>query len=318
MNTRVLLFATACFVSLSSIATAGEVRTWTDKTGQYTIDASLIAFDDDQVIIERASDKQLGAVAIDQLSKADQEYLQSKEAIDAADEVTDALQKWTLRNGLQVNGRLVNYGRRQVVVRRARGKVYVNDRAFENLPAIYQRIVPLIVAEAGNKVEDAASLEKWLASRGGAPQTFVVDGVVLELENGDEYGIPFFMFSDADLAVLKPGWDAWLAANTEQDYDAQQQESTRLQVEAALYRQEQQQLQEQVERRRIAQMQLGLQAVDAGITDVWEVTLYPGRGTPGPPLWVTGFARDSRSATQQALANNPGYVAGPVRKVSGY
>ncbi len=293
---------------------AGQVRTWTDTTGQYTVDAALIAFDEQQAILERVTDKQLGAVAIDKLSEQDQEYLKSKVAVDEADDLTGELQKWTLQSGLQLNGRLVDYGSREVVLRRSRGNVYVNDRLFSNLPAIYQRIVPLIVANAGNKVDDARSLERWLASRGGQPQSLVVDGVVLELENGDEYGVPFFMFREQDLRVLQPGWEDWLAANTKQDYAARQEESLRLQVEAAQYRQQQQQ--ENWERRRIAQMQLVLQAVDAGITSVWEVTLYPVQGNVGPPQWVPVFARDSRAATQQALLQNPGYVAGPVRRVS--
>lgn len=290
---------------------AGEVRTWTDQTGKYTIDATLIAFDEDRVIIERASDKQLGSVPIEQLSEDDQQYLQSKEAMKAADEATGELQKWTLANGLEVPGRLVNYARKDVTIRRSRGKMYVNDRLWDNLPPIYQKLVPLVVAQAGNKVEDAASLEKWISARGGQPQTFTVDGVMLELESGDLYGIPFFAFSEQDLDVLRPGWESWLAANTNDDFDTQQQRAMELEAQAARYRQD------QVERRQIAQMQLGLQAVSAGVTSVWEVTLYPARGNNGPPLWVTGFARDSRSATEQALAKHPGYVAGPVRRVSG-
>ncbi len=305
--------ALAIGLIFSSIAAVrgGEVRTWTDSTGRYMIEASLVAFDDQQVIIERASDKELGAIDVDQLSDADKQYLKTKEAVDAASELTDALQKWTLRDGLQLNGRLVGYGQKEIVLRRSRGNVYVNDRVLGNLPVIYQRMIPMIVAEAGNKVTDQRSLERWLASRRGQPQSFEVDGVVLELENSDEYGVPFFMFSDEDLQILEAGWTEWLEAHNQGDHDEKQEDALRLQVEAARYQQQQAQ-----EQRRIAEMQLALQAVEAGVTSMWEVTLYPARGNSGPPLWVTGFARDSRSATQQALANNPGYVAGPVRRVS--
>ena len=59
--------------------------------------------------------------------------------------------------------------------------------------------------------------------------------------------------------------------------------------------------------------QAQLQAVQAGITSMWEVTLYPARGNANPPLWVTATGRNSLEATRNALTQNPGYVAGPVR-----
>ncbi|MEN0111054.1 MAG: hypothetical protein AAF805_10050, partial [Planctomycetota bacterium] len=70
------------------------------------------------------------------------------------------------------------------------------------------------------------------------------------------------------------------------------------------------------QRDRVARLQLGMQAIEAGVTSLWEVTLYPGPGVGGPPLWVASPGRDSRAATAAALARNPGYVAGPVRRVS--
>jgi hypothetical protein len=70
-------------------------------------------------------------------------------------------------------------------------------------------------------------------------------------------------------------------------------------------------------KRQIAQMQLKLQAVQAGVTSLWEVTLYPAVGQGGPPLWVVMPGRNSRQATMAALQQNPGYVAGPVRRVGG-
>ena len=46
--------------------------------------------------------------------------------------------------------------------------------------------------------------------------------------------------------------------------------------------------------------------MQAGVTSLWEVTLYPARGTAGPPLWVVVPGRNSIDATNQALAQNPG------------
>ena len=68
--------------------------------------------------------------------------------------------------------------------------------------------------------------------------------------------------------------------------------------------------------REIAVMQLQLQAVQAGLTSLWEVTLYPAAGQGGPPLWVVMPGRDSRDA-DAALQQNPGFTAGPVRRVAG-
>ena len=65
------------------------------------------------------------------------------------------------------------------------------------------------------------------------------------------------------------------------------------------------------------QKQLKLQAVQARLTSLWEVTLYPVPGQGGPPLWVVVPGRDSRQTTDAALQQNPGYVAGPVRRVAG-
>jgi hypothetical protein len=68
--------------------------------------------------------------------------------------------------------------------------------------------------------------------------------------------------------------------------------------------------------REIAMMQLQLQAVQADLTSLWEVTLFPVAGQGGPPLWVVVPGRDSRQATLAALEKNPGYVPGSVRRVS--
>jgi hypothetical protein len=287
-------------------------RVWTDTTGKYTIDADLIAFNDKTVVLQR-KDHELGAVPIEKLSAADQQYLKTKEAGDIKDRVTGKLQTWTMRDGARVLGRVVDYARRDITLQRRRGKIYVNDRVFENLPKIYQMMVPKIVAhfERINQV-DKQGLTAWLVRQRGQPRTFTLEGVIMELENGDEYGVPFFFFSEEDLRVLQPGWNEWLAANHEQNYDQQQDHSFLLQAAAAA-RQQDQQVQH-----RIAQMQLNLQAVQAGLTSLWEVTLYPARGNAGPPLWVVAPGRNSAQASQTAMSQNPGYVAGPVRRVSGF
>ena len=83
---------------------------------------------------------------------------------------------------------------------------------LDNLPEFYQLLIPKIVAQLENLPRaDRRSLESWLVRQRGEPRTFHLDGVVLETENGDEYGVPFVLFSDDDLKVLKPevGTNGW-------------------------------------------------------------------------------------------------------------
>jgi hypothetical protein len=302
------LFALAIVGLIPNLAGA---RVWTDSTGRYSIEADLVAFNDTTVILQRA-DHQLGQVAIDKLSQADRDYLKGKEASAAVKKVAGATQTWTLRTGEKIIGRVIGYAQKQLTVQRSRGNIYVNDRLLENLPKIYQSMVPKIVAQNAHLVrDDRQALEDWLITQKGLPQTFTVEGPKFELEGGDVYVIPFFFFSMGDQNLLKPGWDQWLAANAKKQYDqAGSQEFLVQSLMAA--RQHDEQVQQQ-----IAQMQLN-QAVLLGTTQLWEVTLYPGRGMAGSPQWVAMPGVNSAQASANAIAKYPGYVVGPVRKIAGY
>jgi hypothetical protein len=288
-----------------------RARVWTDSSGKYSIEANLIAFNDTTVVLQRA-DHQLGQVAIDKLSQADRDYLKGKEAGDAVKKVSGATQAWTLKTGEKIIGRVVGFAQKQLTVQRSGGNIYVNDRLLDNLPKIYQTMIPKIVAHDAKLVrDDRQALEDWLVNQKGLPQTFTVEGPKFELEGGDIYVIPFFFFSMGDQNLLKPGWDQWLAASSKKQYDqAASQEFLVQSLMAA--RQRDQQVQQQ-----IAQMQIN-QAVMLGTTQLWEVSLYPGRGVVGSPQWVVMPGLNSAEASQNAIAKYPGYVAGPVRKVAGY
>ena len=314
-----LQFITAAAFIVSLQPSFAPARVWTDATGQYTFDAELVAFNDRTVVLQRADDKQLGAVPIEKLSEADREFLKSKEAADAVTKLTSGMQTWTLRDGMKIIGRVVSYARKDLTLQRRRGKIYVNDRVFENLPEMYQLMLPKIVAQFETINDpDKAGLEAWLVRQKGFPRTFTIDGVIMEFENGDEYVLPFFFFSNEDLKVLQPGWEKWLAANQGRKYDEQEDQSFLLQSAAAA-----RQADEQV-RQQIALMQLQLQqmetlqAVQGGLTSLWEVTLYPAAGNAGPPLWVVVPGQNSAQATNQALTQHTGYVAAGARKVAGY
>ena len=306
MTLRPLAFLIASSALL--VTAPCDARTWSDSTGQYTVDAELVALTEKAAILQRGDDH-LVSIDIEQLSKEDQAYLKTEEAKLTADKIANKQQTWTTVGGLEIIGNVVDYVTKDVTFQRRRGKVYVNDRVFDNLPEVYQKIAPLVVAHFENlPINDKASLERWLVRRRGQPATYKVDGVIIELPSGDEYAFPFFLFRDEDLEVLKPGWDHWAAAQG--NYESQASMTDELRTLAAA-RQNDADVSHQ-----IARLQLGMQAVQAGVTSLWEVTLMPGAGVAGTPLWVVVPGRDSRQATEVALSRNPGYFAGPVRRVS--
>lgn len=307
---RFLSTAIALSIHFALFAGFAGARPWSDKSGEYELEADLISFDDEVVVLRRA-DKELAALAIAELSDADREYLKSQEAEDATTKTFAAPQEWTLRSGQTIKGKVVDFADRDLVIDRRRGRIFVNDRLMNNLPEFYRILVPQIVAHQEKLPQaDGRSLRRWLIDQGDKPHVFRVQGVVIEDENGDEFAVPFFLFSDADLKLLQPGWDEWLAAHSKQDYESEDDHGFLLRSLAAA-RQQDHELQ-----REIALMQLTMQTIQAGVTSLWEVTLYPAAGQGGPPLWVVVTGRDSRQATVAAMNQNPGYVAGPVRRVS--
>jgi hypothetical protein len=305
----VLLVAALWFsTAYSAEATA---RVWTDSTGRYELEAELVVSNDRTVVLQRA-DHELVAIPIEQLSEPDREYLKSTEAGDVARQASEEMQTWTLRDGTKLAGRVVDYANVDMTIQRRRGRIYVNDRVLDNLPEFYQQLIPQIVAHFENlQRADRRALESWLVRQRAQPRTFRLEGVVLEAENGDEYAVPFFLFSDEDLKLLRAGWNEWLAAHGQKDYGARDDHAFLLRSLAAARQRD------QLVQREIALMSLKLQKIQAGITSLWEVTLYPATGQGGPPQWIVVPARDSRQAAAAALQQNPGFVAGPVRRVAG-
>ncbi len=290
---------------VTSITIAQEVREWTDQTGHYKVKGQMIAYDDEHVVIEKENNE-LISIATKDLSKADQEFLNSEKATELLNASANSLKTWTMRNGLKVKAIAVDFAKRSINVHRHRAKIYVNDRPLANLPAVYQTMVPGIVGHFENKeIEDEKALDKWVRRVPKMQKTFDCEGVLLELENGDRYGIPFFFFSAADQKALKPGWDRWLAAKDDQE--RQEKEAFYLQAQA-------QSNAENIDRmRQISEVNFQLQAYDSGLFDLWEVALYPPNG--GRPTSVVVPGRDSREAVNSALRKYPNARVGAVAKV---
>jgi hypothetical protein len=297
-------FVVSCSLYLV-LVTSAYAREWSDATGKFKVKAELVTYSDHLVVLQRG-DKKLVGVPVDKLSQGDQQFVKEK-----LDEATPASagsqpQTWTLRNGQKAVGKVVDYARKHVTVQRRRGTVYVNDRALQNIPRIYQQILPRVVGHFENtKLETPEELNKWVVSLKGQARDYDVEGVLMELENGDEVGVPFFFFSDEDLKVLQPGWDHWLAA--EKDKQGREDQALMLQAQADAYQRDHEANQQ------ASMVKLDALAYLTG--DLWEVQLIPQNPQLGGPLSVMVPARNSRAAVQAALSKHPGYVAGTVASV---
>jgi hypothetical protein len=147
----------------------------------------------------------------------------------------------------------------------------------------------------------------------GTPKTYTCDGVLLELENGDEYGVPFFLFSDEDLKILEPGWQQWLAAHQAREQADQaradkEREALLLQKQAEAYQRDREAEQQ------IKQMELNLLAADAGVTSIWEVELKPRGGGYSRMVVVPG--RNSDVASRTAMEKFPNHTVVGVARIS--
>jgi hypothetical protein len=268
----------------------------------------MIAFNEKTVVLKK-KDSSLVSVAIDQLSKADREFLSSKEAADSLQGSNSTMQTWTMVGGLQVRGDVVDYGRRDITLQRRRGRIYVNDRRFDTLPGVYQAMIPRIVSHFENReIDGLRGLERWLTPQRGAPRTYTCEGVLLELENGDMYAVPFFFFSVKDQEVLRSGWEQWLAA--EKDQEQRDHHAFLLQAQAEANQRDREQF------RHVMQLQLELQAYQAGLFNLWEVGMFPMTGNVGPPLTVVVPGRNSDEAAAAAMQRNPGYTIAGIAQVS--
>ncbi|MCE3017089.1 MAG: hypothetical protein ACK56W_23405 [Pirellula sp.] len=298
-------------------ATAKE---WTDKSGFLKIQGTILAADDKEVVIKldkKTKDHELLAVEIEQLSDADQAYLRSKEMAESMKSEGDK-HAWELKNGMKVFGKVVRFVRKDVSLQRRRGKLYVNDRPIDNLPEVYQRMIPHIVEHfEKTKFADSRAFDAWVEKQRANVRTFPCEGVMIEFPNGDEYAVPLFFLADSANAILKPSYDQWVAElgyqrQAEQAQEQQRQQELYLQSQAASFQQNQQEM------LKIAKLQLVMNSVSAGAVDLWEVMLYPPFGVNAYPISVVVPARNSGDASVIAMQRNPNYRLGPIRKVAGY
>ncbi len=313
MNLTRLPICLVCLVCW--MQSTAQARLWSDATGDVAMESELVGMNDHHVLLRRP-DGELGIAEIDQLSDEDRDYLKSDEARTIHDKNFNPVQVWTTTDGIELRGHIVDFVSWDVTIQRRRGHMYVNDRRFPSLPDFYRQMTTKIIEHFDDvELPNPRAVQNWLRGQQGRLRTFPIDGVLLETETGDEYAIPFFALSPGDQQLLRPYWSEWQAwRNDQQDREHDQQRrqylAFRLESMAAAHLQNQEQLRE------IAQVNLKLQAVRAGVTSLWEVTLYPDLGNPHPPMWVVVPGRNSNDAVTEARSRYPGFVVGPVRRVS--
>lgn len=282
-----------------------DARQWTDQSGQYSISADVVAYSD-QTVVLRKLNSDLVAVPIENLSDADQQFLHRFAA--ASEKANEPSQAWKLKSGLTLTGRVVGYCIHDVVIESRLGNVYVNSRRYDRMPGVYRTIIPKIVQHFTEKeIEGEQGLKEWIRGLKGEPRTFECSGVMIELDDDDLYCVPFFLFTDQVVEMLRPGWERWLEAK--KDYEQKERESFLAHAQAEAYQRQRQQA------KQIQQLQLNLQAYDVGLFDLWEVEMYPPPGQYGMPLSVVVPAVDSVQAAAAAKQKNPSYRVGAMRVV---
>lgn len=190
-----------------------SARMWTDASGMYHQEADLVEFDGQTVVLKKAEGT-LVVVPLEQLSQHDQEFLKSKQAKNEIAGAASKDQTWTLVDGKNFSGKLEKFGKKDLVISRKLGELYVNGKPFDGLPPMRQYIVPLIVGhEEGKTVKTAGQIADVIAARKGADLVYPVTGAVFEIESGETVAVPIWLLSDKDRKVIEPQWNAWLDAD---------------------------------------------------------------------------------------------------------
>lgn len=325
MNKKILIVFVLSSLLANFAFAQSQSRNWEDSSGHYKFEGKIIARDDHRVVIEK-EDKSLLSVELSQLSKSDLEYLESNK--DKHFNLKHEVQEWHLENGVTIKGAVVEYGSRVVELRKRRGKIYVNDKLYTNLPDLYQQIIPQLVAKV-EKADLSKNPNNWKKKLKVAPKQYQADGVMLEVENGDLYTIPLFMFTSQDRRILEPGLDSWSKSHPDAHVE-RDVHSLNLRARVLTNKDKKSKKKQKVgsanpaaspspggsgirgeeespeqELRRVARLQLQLQAYDAGLFALWEVTLQAPNGE-----WriIVVPGRNSLQAQQNARSEFPNTV----------
>ncbi len=210
---------------------------------------------------------------------------------------------WTFADGQKIQASVVKYGRKVVSFVRKDGQLYVNDKPFKDFSPLQQNILLNVVSELQNEeitktrrpFQRTCSLTARTI-RWSTPKR----ACWMQMADGSLLAVPFFMFSDKDLKVLQPGWQAWSAADKDEQRKADQEHMLR--AEANEYQRNQNITHE------LQYLQFASQWFD-----LWQVNLQLPDGTATSVIIP---ARNSLQATNEAIARYPHSFANSVQVIS--
>lgn len=297
---------------LCCCAQPAAARVWTDATGAHSFEGDLIAASAETALL-RVEEGELYACVIKELSESDRTFIKDYLKAQPAAKNPEQMQQWTGRDGFTFKGRVIGYGTRKITLSFFGDHLRVNKQPIREIDPIYKMMIPKIVAEFDDRsVKTETDLRKWGKKLRGKDRTLEVDGVLMRLANREEVAVPLFLFSEDERTVLEQGWDTWHAAASEQA--SQERESFLAEASAAEYQRSR--AQQVKSNQQIQLMQLGMMAVNSGITNVWQVQLFPRPGVRARPMVVVLPGRNSGEASAMAIKKYPGYVTGAVRQMN--
>lgn len=309
---RLLLAVLTSFLLVTQHVNARE---WADASGKHQFEGNLIAASKETAVV-RNSRGRLEAYHVAELSKADQEYVKEYTESQADPKATWKMHTWTGKEGTKFKGRVTGFGSKDLSLSYVRGDIHANKKTLRSLDPIYQMMLPRVVAEFDDtSVKTVSDLRNWGRRLRGKDKTFTVDGVMMQLEKGDQIAVPLFLFGDEERVFLEQGWDTWNAK--EANDEEKQRESFLAQTSAEEYQRSRiAEAKANQQNQQIQMMQLGMMAVNAGVTNVWQVQLIPRPGVRARTMVVAVPATNSRQASAKAVAKYPGFVPGVVRQMN--
>lgn len=311
-QSRLLLAALISFLLLTQPVHAKQ---WSDASGNHKFEGNLIAASEKMAVVRNLRGR-LEAYQVAELSKADQEYVTKYMESQTDDQASWNMHTWTGKDGVKFKGRVTGFGSKDLSVSYVRGDIHVNKKTLRDLDPIYQMMLPKVVSEFDDtSVKSVSELRNWGRKLRGKDKTFTVDGVMVQLERGEQVAVPLFLFCDEERTFLEQGWDTWNAKAAKDE--EKQQEDFLAQTSAAEYQKSRvAEAQKDQQNQQIQMMQLGMMAVNSGMTNAWQVQLLPRPGVRARATVVVVPATNSREASAKAVAKYPGFVPGAVRQMN--
>ena len=302
----------ACFLLLLLVYGLAPLRAreWSDNSGHFKIEADLVAFDGETVVL-RAKAGRLLAVKLANLSADDIAYLKTPEVASFENNapIQDSPTEWSLQNGQVVRGAITGIGIQQVVIFRRDSKVHVSFNGKEIADPIYKLLLPEIVNHAAStSYKSLDELDRHLATLKPPSVTYMLPTVTIATNSGN-VAIPVFLFKKEEQHYL---WAASERLRLLQESELTSEEREKIAARENF-------LARSFGRGRraaaalpseISQIQLDLlanAALVAARAEFWEVVISP----PNAyllPFTVVVPAANSAEAEARVAAQYPGYT----------